>query len=156
VSEQQLALAPVEPAVELELVDGTIADELAVIAAPAPASPRIESRNLVGEAERIAARAASASTRRQYASIFRAFGDVVDALRAGGGPQIDVTEPGGHLVDRDAGLEAVGGPVGAQRVRVCEPLWTRTRSPPTAATSPRPAAAAGVRRHRPPRACTSR
>jgi hypothetical protein len=32
-------------------------------------------RNLFGEAERIAARAASASTRRQYASIFRAFGD---------------------------------------------------------------------------------
>jgi len=35
----------------------------------------LEARNLFGEAERIAARAASASTRRQYASIFRAFGD---------------------------------------------------------------------------------
>jgi hypothetical protein len=35
----------------------------------------LEERNLFGEAERIAARAASASTRRQYASIFRAFGD---------------------------------------------------------------------------------
>jgi hypothetical protein len=75
-SEQQRVLAPTEPAVELELVDGTIADELAdavVIAAPAPAG--LEQRNLFGEAERIAARAASASTRRQYASIFRAFGD---------------------------------------------------------------------------------
>src|SRR5450755_3075214 len=76
VSEQQLALAPAEPTVELQLVDGTIADELAdavVIAAPARAG--VEERNLFGEAERIAARAASASTRRQYASIFRAFGD---------------------------------------------------------------------------------
>jgi integrase/recombinase XerC len=35
----------------------------------------LEQRNLFGEAERIAARAASASTRRQYGSIFRAFGD---------------------------------------------------------------------------------
>jgi hypothetical protein len=37
VSEQQVVLAAVEPALELELVDGTIADELAdavVIAAP--------------------------------------------------------------------------------------------------------------------------
>jgi hypothetical protein len=80
VSEQQFFLAPAEPTVELELVDTTIADELADIAVipalalePAPAG--IEARNLFGEAERIAARAASASTRRQYASIFRAFGD---------------------------------------------------------------------------------
>src|SRR5450631_4420249 len=35
----------------------------------------LEARNLFGEAQRIAARAASASTRRQYAAIFRAFGD---------------------------------------------------------------------------------
>jgi integrase/recombinase XerD len=78
VSEQQLALAPAEPTVELELVDATIADELVdavVIAAPAPSPAGVEQRNLFGEAERIAARAASASTRRQYASIFRAFGD---------------------------------------------------------------------------------
>ncbi len=77
-SEQQLALAPAEPTVELELVDGTIADELAdavVIAAPPPSPAGVEERNLFREAERIAARAASASTRRQYASIFRAFGD---------------------------------------------------------------------------------
>jgi integrase len=76
VSEQQVVLAAVEPALELEFVDGTIADQLAdpaVIAAPARSGS--EQRNLFGEAERIAARAASASTRRQYASIFRAFGD---------------------------------------------------------------------------------
>jgi integrase len=75
-SEQQRVLAPAEPVLELELLDGTIADEpadVAVLAAPAPAG--LEQRNLFGEAERIAARAASASTRRQYASIFRAFGD---------------------------------------------------------------------------------
>jgi integrase len=76
VSEQRLSLAPVEPSLELELVDGAFVDELvdaAVIAAPAPLG--MEQRNLFGEAKRIAARAASASTRRQYASIFRAFGD---------------------------------------------------------------------------------
>jgi len=76
VSEQQLLLASVEPVSELELVDATIAEEptdVAVLEAPAPAG--MEARNLLGEAERIAARAASASTRRQYAAIFRAFGD---------------------------------------------------------------------------------
>ena len=35
----------------------------------------MEQRNLFGEAERIAARTASASTRRQYSSSFRAFGN---------------------------------------------------------------------------------
>jgi hypothetical protein len=77
VSEQQLLFAPAEPTVELGLVDGTITDELADIAAMTPPTPAggMEQRNLFGEAERIAARAASASTRRQYASIFRAFGD---------------------------------------------------------------------------------
>jgi hypothetical protein len=47
---------------------GAITDEpadVAVIATPAPA-PALEQRNLFGEAQRIAARAASASTRRQY------------------------------------------------------------------------------------------
>ncbi len=53
-------------------------------------------------------------------------GDVVDPLGPdggvpGGGPQVDVPEPRGDLVDGDTGLEAVGGPVGAQRVRVREP-----------------------------------
>jgi integrase len=78
VSEQQLSLAPVEPGVELELVGGAIADEFVDVAmtAPVPASALLglEGRNLFGEAERIAARAASTSTRRQYAAIFRAFG----------------------------------------------------------------------------------
>jgi hypothetical protein len=54
-------------------------------------------------------------------------GDVVDPLAAragaaGGGPPFDVPEPGGDGVHRHAGLEAMGGPVGAQRVRVQEPL----------------------------------
>ncbi len=73
---QQLLLAPPEPPVELELVDGVIAGELADVAVIAtPALEGIEQRNLFGEAQRIAARAASAGTRRQYAAIFRAFGD---------------------------------------------------------------------------------
>jgi integrase/recombinase XerD len=42
---------------------------------PPPVPSALEERNLFAEAERIAARAASASTRRQYAAIFRAFGD---------------------------------------------------------------------------------
>jgi integrase len=69
----QLPLTSAEPGAELELVHGRIADDAA---RPAPTAPfGLEQRNLFGEAERIAARAASASTRRQYGSIFRAFGD---------------------------------------------------------------------------------
>ena len=51
VSDQQLLLAPVEPAVKLDLVEGTIADELvdvSVIAAPAPLES--QGRNLFSEA----------------------------------------------------------------------------------------------------------
>ena len=45
-------------------------------------------------------------------------GDVVDLLGsrggvAGGGPQVNVPESGGDGVHGHAGLEAVGGPVGA-------------------------------------------
>jgi hypothetical protein len=40
-----------------------------------PPAPGLEGRNLFGETQRIATRAASASTRRQYVAIFRAFGD---------------------------------------------------------------------------------
>ncbi|MGZ6669596.1 MAG: hypothetical protein ACXVH3_33490 [Solirubrobacteraceae bacterium] len=59
-SEQQLALTAVEPAVELELIDSTIAElaDAVVIAAPAPSATELEERNLFGEAERIAGRAA--------------------------------------------------------------------------------------------------
>jgi hypothetical protein len=54
-------------------------------------------------------------------------GDVVDALGprggvAGGRAQVDVPDPGGDLMDGDAGLEQVGGPVGPQGVRVREPI----------------------------------
>ena len=80
-SELQLSLPP--PAdVELELVDAELVTSAAAAASdirsspsPPPAVPGLEERNLFGEAERIAARAASASTRRQYGAIFRAFGD---------------------------------------------------------------------------------
>jgi integrase len=79
VSAQHLSLAPVA---ELELVDGELVAAPADITSAAPLSPspppsppRLEVRNLFGEAERIAGRAASASTRRQYGAIFRAFGD---------------------------------------------------------------------------------
>ena len=70
-----LSLTPVaEP--EVELVDGElVAPPAALSPSPPPVLSAVEERNLFGEAERIAARAASASTRRQYAAIFRAFGD---------------------------------------------------------------------------------
>jgi len=42
---------------------------------PPPEPSGLQERNLFAEAERIAARAASASTRRQYGAIFRSFGD---------------------------------------------------------------------------------
>jgi hypothetical protein len=74
VSEQQLLLAPVEPVLELELVDGAIADEAAdaaVIAAPAGVAWRRGTCS--GRPDR---RPRGVSEhRRQYASIFRAFGD---------------------------------------------------------------------------------
>jgi len=47
-----------------------------VLSPPPPPEPSgLQARNLFAEAGRIAARAASASTRRQYAPIFRSFGD---------------------------------------------------------------------------------
>ena len=54
-------------------------------------------------------------------------GDLVDLLGAwggiaGGGPQVDVPEPGRDGVHRHARLETVRSPVGTQRVRVTEPL----------------------------------
>jgi integrase len=63
---------------QVEVLDGSLVE--AAIAGPvartaAVIKPAFEERNLFGEAERIAARAASAGTRRQYAAIFRAFGD---------------------------------------------------------------------------------
>ena len=80
-SELQLSLAAVVDA-ELELVDAELVTSAAAAASnirpspsPPPAVPGLEERNLFGEAERIAARAATLSTRRQYGAIFRAFGD---------------------------------------------------------------------------------
>jgi integrase len=81
VSELQLSLAPVADR-ERQVVDGELvtsagaaASASALSPSPPPIRPGLEERNLFGEAERIAARAASASTRRQYGAIFRAFGD---------------------------------------------------------------------------------
>jgi hypothetical protein len=54
-------------------------------------------------------------------------GDVVDLLRArggvpGGGPQVNVPKAGADGMDGNAGLQTLRGPVGAQRVRMREPL----------------------------------
>jgi integrase len=80
VSELQLSLTRVADAegevVDAELVPSTGAVASAVLSpSPPPFPSPLAERNLFGEAERIAARAASASTRRQYGAIFRAFGD---------------------------------------------------------------------------------
>jgi len=82
VSGAQLTLAAVEAAEDVELVDAELVSSSSAIAStstlspsPPPIPAALAERNLFGEAERIAARAASASTRRQYAAIFRAFGD---------------------------------------------------------------------------------
>lgn len=72
------AIAALEDQVVLqaELVG---ADELAALAegstaAPSPA-PSLAQRNFFAEAQRIAQRAASPATRRQYAAVYRSFGD---------------------------------------------------------------------------------
>jgi hypothetical protein len=80
VSEWQLALVSLdEPGQEVELVDGELAEasvSASVLSPPPPPAPSgLGEHNLFAEAERIAARAASASTRRQYAAIFPSFGD---------------------------------------------------------------------------------
>ena len=54
-------------------------------------------------------------------------GDLIDPLASwrrvpGGHAQVDVPEPRGDLMDGDAGLEQMRGPVGPERVRVREPL----------------------------------
>jgi integrase len=81
VSGRQLALTPVAEG-DVELVDAELVTSAGAVASASilspflpPAVPGLQERNLFGEAERIAARAASASTRRQYGAIFRAFGD---------------------------------------------------------------------------------
>jgi hypothetical protein len=76
VSSAQLSLTAPGPVLEeIELVDGQLA-EISILSPPPPPVPAgMADRNLFGEAERIAGRAASASTRRQYAAIFRSFGD---------------------------------------------------------------------------------
>jgi integrase len=70
------ALALVE---DLDVVEGVIAPEESPAAAIPLAQDRVgddlAARNLFGEADRIAARASSPGTRRQYAAIYRTFAD---------------------------------------------------------------------------------
>jgi len=78
---------------------------------PSPPSPprppcRRSRRALFAEAQRIATRAASASTRRQYAAIFRAFGDWL-ASELGRPPVVG---------DLDAGHDAPGPPPLLKRI----------------------------------------
>ena len=54
---------------------GAVASPGALSPSPPPVPAGPAERNLFGEAQRIAARAATSSTRRQYGAIFRAFGD---------------------------------------------------------------------------------
>ena len=63
--------------VDAEVVSsaGLVESASAVSPSPPPVPSALAERNLFVEAHRIAARAASASTRRQYGAIFRAFGD---------------------------------------------------------------------------------
>ena len=82
-SELQLSLTAAKAGEELELIDAelvtsarpaTFATDLS--SSPPPVTSALEQRAFFAEAERIAARAASASTRCQYGAIFRAFGRV--------------------------------------------------------------------------------
>ena len=78
----QLTLTAAEAGAELELVDGELVasagaavSATALFPSPPPDPSGLGEHNLFAESERIAARAASASTRRQYGAIFRSFGD---------------------------------------------------------------------------------
>ena len=112
---------------ELELVDaelvssaGAAASAALLSPSPPPCAPGLEARNLFGEAERIAARAASASTRRQYGTIFRAFGDWL-ASELGRPPVVGdldadvIAAYGRHLAARGG---RVGGAAAPATVRV--------------------------------------
>jgi hypothetical protein len=77
-TEQQMVLGTaIEEAEALELVDVEVLRDVdpAELASAAAGVDPLAERNLFGEADRIAARVASAGTRRQYAAIYRAFGD---------------------------------------------------------------------------------
>jgi integrase/recombinase XerD len=82
VSGRQLVLTPAGSDDDVELVDAQpvasaapIAPTLGLSPSPPPIQATLAGRNLFAEAERIAARAATASSRRQYGAIFRAFVD---------------------------------------------------------------------------------
>jgi hypothetical protein len=80
VTERQLVLTAADA--DLEVVNAElvatppdVASHSALSPPPPPVPSALAECNLFGEAERIAARAATASTRRQYEAIFPAFGD---------------------------------------------------------------------------------
>jgi len=80
VTELQLELAAGDEGVDdVEVLDAVVVgergDDVTPIAAVVLEPLALDGRNLFGEAERIAARAASAGTRRQYGSIYRTFLD---------------------------------------------------------------------------------
>ena len=119
-SELPLSLPPVAEA-EVELVDGElVAPPAALSPSPPPVLSAVEARNLFGEAERIAARAASASTRRQYSAIFRAFGDWLASELArppvAGDLDADVIAAYGRHLSARGGRG--GGPAALATVRV--------------------------------------
>ncbi len=79
-TELQLELAAGDEGVDdVEVLDAVVVgergDDVTPIAAVVLEPLALDGRNLFGEAERIAARAASAGTRRQYGSIYRTFLD---------------------------------------------------------------------------------
>ena len=125
-SARQLSLTPPAEA-ELELVDGELVSSAGAVASASVLSPFLlpsptvlDTRNLFGEAERIAARAATPSTRRQYGAIFRAFGDWL-AGELGRPPVVGdldadvIAAYGRHLAARGG---RGGGPAAPTTVRV--------------------------------------
>lgn len=79
-TDAQLALAELELVDDVELIADAELDDRAGMAAgvgeaavPVAAGSRLADRHLAGEADRIAARASTPGTRRQYASIYRSF-----------------------------------------------------------------------------------
>jgi MYXO-CTERM domain-containing protein len=85
---------------------------------PPPSAPPLEARNLFGEAERIAARAASPSTRRQYGAIFRAFGDWL-AGELGRPPVVGDLDADGSSPTAGTWLRLVGAAAARRRRRPC-------------------------------------
>ena len=70
---QRELAAAIDEVEVLDVVDATVVTDAVTATATATGTGNLSERNLFGEADRIVARAATASTRRQYAAIYRAF-----------------------------------------------------------------------------------